>query len=81
MTSLKILIDFFAQERFLPKKSELQQGQSFVEFMMLLLMLIILSYTLMAVVNNNLADKWQKAVDQIVNFGLPGSDQVEIKLR
>ena len=44
-----------------------QEGQSFVEFILLLALISVLSLGYLKVVNTNLAEFWQKAVTLIVD--------------
>lgn len=43
-----------------------ESGQSFIEFILLLVMLIGISYGLMAGINGNIANRWKSVVTIIV---------------
>lgn len=44
-----------------------EKGQTFIEFILLLVMLIGISYGLLATVNGNVASRWKTLVTLIVN--------------
>lgn len=56
----------------LPVKNKQQSGQSFVEFVMLMSILALLSIAVLSTFNTGLADTWQKIVS-IVGGPIPGS--------
>ena len=58
-----------------------QKGQSFIEFVLLMLMVIGLSYGYMRIVNGNLGKKWSSMVTVIVNDSYEKKDRGEAKLR
>lgn len=47
--------------------SSKEQGQSIVEFVLLLLVLLLISIGFLKVINTNVADQWKEAVRTIVN--------------
>lgn len=44
-----------------------QSGQTLIEFILLMLMVIFLSFGYMKIVNGNLAKRWEKLVNIVVN--------------
>ncbi len=46
-----------------------QKGQSFIEFVLLMLIVVGLSYGYMKIVNGNLAKRWEKMVNVVINDG------------
>jgi hypothetical protein len=58
-----------------------QKGQSFIEFVLLMLMVIGLSYGYMKIVNGNLGKKWSSMVTVIVNDNFDSKDRGVAKLR
>ncbi|MFZ4712882.1 MAG: hypothetical protein ACOYL6_04175 [Bacteriovoracaceae bacterium] len=50
-----------------------EEGQSFIEFVLLMLMVIGLSFGYMKIVNGSLAKRWTQMVNVVVNDGLDNS--------
>jgi hypothetical protein len=46
-------------------KQKREKGQVFVEFVLLILVIISVSLIMLKVVNNNVADRWKKMVETI----------------
>jgi competence protein ComGC len=55
-----------------------QKGQSLVEFVLLLAVISMLSYSFVAVINSNLGTYWEHCVNIVVNDGDPGKPKLTI---
>ena len=58
-----------------------EKGQSFIEFVLLMLMVIGLSYGYMRIVNGNLGKKWSSMVTVIINDSYEKKDRGVATLR
>ncbi len=49
------------------REAKNQSGQTLIEFILLMLMVVFLSFGYMKIVNGNLAKRWEKLVNIVVN--------------
>ena len=67
------------RRKYLPPLRSCEKGQSFVEFILLMLMVIMLSYGFMRVVNTNLGKTWVKMVNMIIKDTDPEAETVKLQ--
>ena len=58
------------------KNKKNQQGQSLVEFVLLFLVTVSVSFAFLAIVNGNVADIWKNIITKVVT---PSPDSIEFR--
>lgn len=73
---------FFIRRKKLPPKvpslKACEKGQSFVEFILLMLMIIMISFNFMKIVNTNLGKTWVKMVNVVIKDTNPEASSVKL---
>lgn len=62
----------------LPPLKTCEKGQSFVEFILLMLMIIMISFNFMKIVNTNLGKTWTAMVNVVVKDTNPDAASVKL---
>lgn len=76
------MFKFLIRRKILPlkiaRKLGAEKGQSFVEFILLMLMIIMISFSFMKIVNTNLGKTWVKMVNVVIKDTNPDASSVKL---